>query len=193
MILESLVSSKDSMYVGISELRNSRALGKDNLIDIASAVGEFLSAVQLFNPALIVDYHHLLSAAQNAVNAWNGNYAHARSLEVEIAVFASGQHQIGHALDVFGVKDDMANVAAVIVGTDVDRIEACHRTLIKQIGEDIEPPFTLDSSKTRAIMDHFGISEEELNAVSISDNPEILQRTLSRCVVSRVSDVALES
>lgn len=181
------------MYVGISELRNSRALGKDNLIDIASAVGESLSAVQLFNPALIVDYHHLLSASQNAVNAWNGNYAHARSLEVEIAVFASGQHQIGHALDVFGVKDDMANVAVVIVGTDVDRIEACHRTLLQEIGEDIEPPFTLDSSRTRAIMDHFGISDEEMNAVSISDSAEDIQRTLSRCVVSRVSDVALES
>ncbi len=193
MILESLVSSKDSMYVGISEIRNSRALSKDDLIDIASAVGASLSAVQLFDSALIVDYHHLLSASQNAVNAWNGNYAHARSLEVEIAVFASGQHQIGHALDVFGVKDDMASVAVVIVGTDVDRIEACHRTLIEQIGEDIEPPFTLDSNKTRAIMDHFGISDEELNAVSISDNPEEMQRTLSRCVVSRVSDVALES
>lgn len=193
MILESLVSSKDSMYVGISELRNSRALGKDDLINIASAVGESLSAVQLFNPALIVDYHHLLSASQNAVNAWNGDYAHARSLEVEIAVFASGQHQIGHALDVFGVRDRMAKVAVVIVGTDVDRIEACHKTLIQQIGDDIEPPFTLDSDKTRAIMDHFGISDEEMNAVSISDSPEDIQRTLSRCVVSRVSSVALES
>lgn len=193
MILESLVSRKGSMYVGISELRNSRALDKDKLIDVASAVGESISAVQLFNPAFIVDNHHLLSAAQNAVNAWNGDYAHARSLEVEIAVFASGQHQIGHALDIFGVRDDMANVAVVIVGTDVDRIDACHKALVKQIGEDIEPPFTLDSGKTRAIMDHFGISDEEMNAVSISDNPEEIQRTLSRCVVSRVSDVALES
>jgi tRNA threonylcarbamoyladenosine modification (KEOPS) complex Cgi121 subunit len=193
MILEPLISPKDSMYAGISELQNSHALDKGSLIGIAGAVAESLSAVQLFNPALIVDHHHLLSAAQNAVNAWSGGYARARSLDVEIVVFASGQYQIGHALDVFGVRDDMASVAAVIIGSDVGRIESCHEEITRKIGSDIEPPFSMDSNKLRAIMSHFGISQEEMNAVSISDNPEEMQRTLSRCVVSRVSDVALES
>ena len=72
--------------------------------------------VQFMNGLLIADDIHLLSAAQNAVNALSGKYMLSRSLDVELLVYASAQRQIGKAIDELGVYDGRDHIAAVLFG-----------------------------------------------------------------------------
>ncbi len=193
MRLEKLVSPKGALSVGIAELQNERKLGKDALIKNAIEVSGNILAVQMLNPYLIVDTHHLLSAAQNAVNAWYGKYAQARTLDIEIAIFASGQKQIGRALDTFGVSEGMNTVAVVIVDEKRECIMECYIDLQERIGPVSETQFSSDETRLMAIMKQFDIEKPEIMALTDTDDLPSIQSALSRCVVSRVTSVALES
>ncbi|MFW9918161.1 MAG: KEOPS complex subunit Cgi121 [Candidatus Thorarchaeota archaeon] len=193
MQIERLFSPKGVLYVGIAEIRNERKLGKELLISIAIDTSDKVQAVQLLNPSLIVDSHHLVCAAQNAVNAWYGNYAQARALDIEIAVFASGQKQIGRALDTFGVRDNLDTIAVVIIDANEENAKGCFSVLQQQIGSISDTQFPPDTMRFKEIMIQFGIEDSEIQALSENDDPMTIQGALSRCVVSRVSSVALES
>ena len=105
MRIELLKSNDVENVVGISEIHNSNNLTQDQLIDLAKSMSSDSLTVQLMNGLLIADDYHLLSAAQNAVNALSGKYMLSRSLDVELIVYASAQRQIGRALDELGVYD----------------------------------------------------------------------------------------
>ncbi len=109
--------------VGISEIHNSNNLTQEELLDIAKSMSNDSLTVQLMNGLLIADDAHLLSAAQNAVNAQSGKYMLSRTLDVEIIVYASAQRQIGRALDELGVYDSVKNVAVVVIGNDRKSVE----------------------------------------------------------------------
>ena len=193
MQIERLYSPVGDLYVGISVAINENRLSKDELISAATNLSNDLTAVQLLNAYLVVNTHHLLSAVQNAVNAWYGDYAQARSLDIEIAVYASGQKQIGRALGTFGVSEEVDRIAIVIVGTNKETIAKCSRDLHASIGPSPAVPFPPEESRFTAIMNHFNIDELELETIMDSNDLSSIQEALSRCVASRVSSVALES
>lgn len=190
--LETLTYGDEVFHVGIGELRNAKGLNKDAMISLASEKAEGVVAVQLLDSALIAGEEHLLSAAQNALNAWKGNYLIARSLDVEILLYASGQHQIGVALEKLGVTDESKSVAAVVLTKAESNLKSHVDQIVDRLGPSVQRPFAPTEERLQYIMMHFGINEAEITAVASSDSLEARYHALSGCVTSRVSMVALE-
>ena len=191
--VETLTYENEVFHVGIGELTNAKALSKDEMVSLASEKTKGIIAVQLIDSPLIAGEVHLLSATQNALNAWKGTYAIARSLDVEILLYASGQHQIGVALDKLGIKDESKSVAAVILAADESSLMNHVGHLVDRLGPEVQHPFAPTEEQIQYVMMHFGINETEINAVASSDSLEARYQALSGCVTSRVSMVALES
>ncbi|MHA1883093.1 MAG: KEOPS complex subunit Cgi121 [Candidatus Thorarchaeota archaeon] len=193
LYLEELFYNDSSFFVGISEIKNKFKDTKDQLLEIAGKQFDDIIAIQLLNSSLIVDEMHILSASQNAINAWNGDYAISRSLGLEIAVYASGQKQIGKALDSIGVTDGLEQVALVVVSKSKQALVECINILIAKIGEEVAEPFKITKTRFAKLKEFYEISSKEIETLTLSKELDKLHDALSRCVRSRVSLVAIES
>ncbi len=193
MRIEQLGNEDKNMVIGISEFHNSNNLKQEELIQLAASLSNDAITVQLLNGRLIANEIHLLAAVQNALNAQHGEYMLSRSLDVEIIIFASAQRQIGKALDALGVYDGLDEIAVVVVGFDVASVEKILLDLSKQIGKEILPPFPASNERVARIKDHYQINDKEINTISESKAIESRLSALSRCIVSRVSLVAIDS
>ena len=147
--------------------------------------------VQFFDSALISNETHLLSAAQNAINAWRGDYMISRSLDVEIIVYASAQRQIHQALSMFGVRDGLDTVAVVIIDRNEKNVLDVLSTIIDALGQEQLPSFAPSLEKIGTLMKTFDISENEMQNFITTDTLSDRIQALSRCIASRVSLVAI--
>jgi KEOPS complex subunit Cgi121 len=193
MLIERIFCEENTLFVGIGELRNETKKGKDELISLSSTLTRESTVVQFFNPSLIAGPFHLLSAAQNAINAVRGDYAISRSLNVEIIVYASAQRQIERAFETMGVEDDLETIAVVVINGRKDSVQDCIEQLFNEIGSDIEPAFSHDRKQMIRIMEVFEVSDTELRTFTDSDNIDELKHALVRCIVSRVSMVGIDA
>lgn len=188
-----LESNEVTSVVGVSEIQNSNRLKQDELLSIVRSLSNDSLTVQLMNGLLITDETHLLSAAQNALNAQNGGYMLSRSLDVEIIVYASAQRQIGRALKELGVYDYLEHIAVVAIGVDKETVEQSLKELVRKVGTEFMIPFEASEERFERISEHFKIDEKEVTTFTNSEDVFERQRALSRCVVSRVSLVAFDS
>ncbi|MHA1950957.1 MAG: KEOPS complex subunit Cgi121 [Candidatus Thorarchaeota archaeon] len=188
-----LDSNEVPRVVGVSEIQNSNRLTQEELLALATSMSNESLNIQLINGLLVIDETHLLSAAQNALNAQNGGYMLSRSLEVEIIVYASAQRQIGRALEDMGIYNNLKHIAVVMIGADKESVEQSMEELVRKVGTEFTDPFEASKERFDRISEHFEIDEKEIATFTESD--DILERTtaLSRCVVSRVSLVAFDS
>lgn len=186
------VNGKDKV-VGIAEIRNSNNLKQKELIQLAASMSSDSLTVQLLNGLLIANEIHLLSAAQNAIRAQQGDYMISRSLDVEIIVFASAQRQIGRALEALGVHDGLDEIALVVIGTDNSSVEHSIKDLVDTIGTETVPSFSATNERMERVKKHFQIGDKEINAISDSETLESRLDALARCIVSRVSLVAFDT
>jgi len=181
------------IWIGISEIKNTSSLSMDELLEIAKTLSKSVLAFQFFNSLKIVDEMHLLSSAQNAVNAMKGEYMISRSLDVELIVYSSTQHQIGLALDTMGIKDQLASVAIVCIDADEEKIRKCLADVSERVGEEVSPMFSPTSEKISSLMETFGITDLEMKQFTDATDLVSRSKALSKCVVSRVSMVSLAS
>lgn len=193
LYLEEIFHNDSTFFIGISELKNKFKHTKDQLLKFADSHLDDVIAIQFLDSCLIVDEMHILSASQNAINAWGGEYAISRSLGLEIAVYASTQKQIGKALDSIGVKDGLERIALVVVSKSKQPLIECINTLISEIGEDVVEPFKINNERLTMLMRFYEISIKEIESLTSSKELDKLQDALSRCVRSRISLVAIES
>jgi len=193
VLIEKLVTKDDEFCIGISENENAYNSNTEHLLEIAKDLSESVLAFQFFNSSMIIDEFHLLSSAQNAVHAMQGDYMISRALDVEIVVYSSAQRQIGVALDIMGVKDNLSTLGIVCIDSDEAKVRACLEKVSSKVGREVSPMFVATSEKIGSLMDVFGVSEAEL--VQFTDKSDLLSRSqaLSKCIVSRVSVVALGS
>jgi len=191
--IEKIGTENHEKTVGIAEFQNTRELTQNQLIQLVVTLSSDETTIQLLNGLLISDEIHLLSAAENAINAQHGNYMLSRSLDVEIIVFASAQRQIGKAIEALGVYDGLGEVAAVVLGSDAKSVENTIQKLAEKIGQEIIPAFPPTMERLRRIKKQFEISNTEISAISDSESIESQMAALSRCVVSRVSLVAIDN
>lgn len=182
-----------SKVIGIAEIQNSKNLTQQELVQLAASLSGDSLTVQFLNALLIADEVHLLSAAQNAINAENGEYMLSRSLDVEIIVFASTQRQIGRALEALGVYDGIDNVAVVVVGPDSTSVKDAGKEIIKQVGKEVVPPFKATRNRLDQIRNHYQITDKEIDAIEESEATESRMSALARCVASRVALVAFDN
>ena len=193
MILETVEYEDEIFWVGIAELFNSSHTRTDALIKVASEGEEDIYAIQFLDSSLIVSVGHLLSAAQNAVNAWKGDYMLTRGLDAEVLVYASAQRQIGRAIENLGIHDGLQSIALTVVGGDKKAVRDVITKMVDKVGEEVKPAFVPDRERLERIMHHYSINEKEVKALTDSDEVEIWAEALSKCVVSRVSIVALDT
>ena len=193
MILETVEYENKIFWAGIAELFSSSHMGTDALVKLASEKDEGIYAIQFLDSSLIVSIGHLLSAAQNAVNAWKGDYMLTRGLDAEILVYASAQRQISRAIENLGIRDGLQSIALVVVGGSKKDVRNVITKMITKVGEEAKTAFVPDRERLERIMHHYGVNEKEVKALTDSDEVEIWAEALSRCVVSRVSLVALDT
>ena len=193
LLIERLVTKDGELCIGISENKNSRGLDTDKLLELAKSLSKSVLAFQFFNNMMIVDEMHLLSGAQNAVNALKGDYMISRTLDVELVVYISAQRQIGRALDIMGVNDELSSVAVVCIDEDEKKVRECLMKIAEKVGEETAPMFSPTAEKISSLMQKFGITELEINQFADSDDLATRNQALSKCIVSRVSQVSLGS
>ena len=193
MILESVEYEDEIYWAGIAELSNSSHMGADALVNLASERDARIYAIQFLDSSLIASIDHLLSAAQNAVNAWKGDYMLTRGLDAEILVYASAQRQISRAIENLGIRDGLQSIALVVVGGNKKDVRNAISKMVTKVGEEIKIAFVPDRERLERIMHHYGVNEKEIEALTDSDEIKIWAEALSRCVVSRVSIVALDT
>ncbi len=189
LLIEKLAIKDGELCIGISENKNSRGLDTDKLLELAKSLSKSVLAFQFFNSMMIVDEMHLLSGAQNAVNALKGDYMISRTLDVELVVYVSAQRQIGRALDIMGVNDELSSVGVVCIDEDEKKVRECLMRIEEKVGEEISPMFSPTSEKINSLMKNFGITELEMKQFKDSDDLATRNQALSKCVVSRVSQV----
>jgi tRNA threonylcarbamoyladenosine modification (KEOPS) complex Cgi121 subunit len=193
VILETVEYEDEVFWTGIAELLNSSHMGADALVKMASKRDEGIYAIQYLDSSLIVSVGHLLSAAQNAVNAWKGDYMLTRGLDAEVLVYASAQRQISRAIENLGVHDGLQSIALVVVGSDKRAVRDVITKMVNKVGEEIKTAFLPDRGRLERIMHHYDVNAKEIKVFTDSDDVEIWAEALSRCVVSRVSMVALDT
>ena len=193
LLIEKLVTKDGELCIGISENKNSKSLDTEKLLELAKSLSKSVLAFQFFNSMMIVDEMHLLSGAQNAVNALKGDYMISRALDVELVVYVSAQRQIGRALDIMGVNDKLSSVGVVCIDEDEKKVRECLVKIAEKVGEETAPMFSPTSKKISSLMQNFGITELEMN--QFTDSEELADRiqALSKCIVSRVSQVSFGS
>ena len=193
MLIERLVIKEEELCIGISENTNINNLDTDDLLEIARSLSTSVLAFQFFNSSMIVDKFHLLSSAQNAVNAMKGEYMISRSLDVELVVHSSAQRQIGLALDLMGVKDKLPSLGVVCIDSDEEKVRKCLIEVSKRVGEENTPMFSSTGKKLDSLMETFGITDLEIEQFTDATDLKSRTRALSKCIVSKVSMVSLGS
>jgi tRNA threonylcarbamoyladenosine modification (KEOPS) complex Cgi121 subunit len=193
MLFDTIPWRNEILHICISEFENPHHLDSEALLRLTGNQSEKVLAVQFFDSSMIVDEMHLLCATQNAYNAMRGGYMKSRSLDVEIAVYASTQNQIGVALELMGITDATETLDVIIIGDTKQKVEESIREISKIIGPEVKHAFAMTEQKLRSLMNIFKISDSELELLIEQDDIASRQRALSRCVASRISQVALTS
>ena len=117
----------------------------------------------------------------------------SRSLDVELVVYSSAQHQIGLALDIMGVKDQLSFVAVVCIDKDEKKVLNCLEEVSKRVGEEVSPMFEPTPEKITSLMETFDVTDLEMKQFTDETDLESRSQALSKCIVSRISQVALSS
>ncbi|MGV9104110.1 MAG: KEOPS complex subunit Cgi121 [Promethearchaeia archaeon] len=192
-MIETLGSRDREYFIGIAELQNEQKLTKDGFVDLASQMGEGLLVVQFMRTDFIAGIEHLLSASENAINAWKGGYMISRNLDIEVVLYASAQRQIDKALEDIGTIDRLESVALVVIGKLKEQVEKSIARAQQRVGRRISPPFQVSEDRIQRICEHFSITDTELNAITSSTNLEHRYDAVKKSVMSRVSMVALQA
>ncbi len=117
------------------------------------------STIQLFRADRIFGKEHLQVAAELAIRSWSIN-PRAKTLGMEIMLYAAAERQISGAIDKLGVQDDTIEIAIITVGQISP--EEVLAALNLQRADDV-----LDAEgKDHSI---FQISKEEMKFASVSE------------------------
>ena len=172
-------------YVEITGFRNVKIEANAEFLKAIRNEQQQNTAVQFFNAELVATWQHIYFAVLNALMAFENKRNISRNIAVEVMLYASAQRQIRKAIDLIGVKCDLANVAVVIVGESPSCVKSVLSAVSKRIS--VEPDdavLELSKEKMLSIRRAFGISEKELDTVMEKNNVE---QALVEMVVERVA------
>ena len=128
---------------------------KETIAQINDAADKADSTVVLFDADKIAGFAHIKSAVAHAKRSFTEGKQIARSLSMEILVYASGQRQCSLASK-FGLHDGENKVYVLILDGDEEKAAA----LVREIVSECEP-FAPNKEKLKA---EFGITDAEMEA-----------------------------
>ncbi|KCZ73667.1 hypothetical protein ANME2D_00740 [Candidatus Methanoperedens nitroreducens] len=128
--------------------------------------------IQALDADKLAGEKHIRFAVEKAINSFKTGRNIANDLDKEIMLYASGTRQINRAIRL-GVHKGENNIVLVAVGED-HAIPG-----LDELFNEIKPVHVLqyNESKKKAIMQAFGITKEEIEAVGNEKIPEfVLER-----------------
>ena len=125
---------------------------------ISALEKEHKSTIQLFRADRIFGEEHLQTAAEMAIRSWDRN-PRAKTLGMEILLYAAAERQISGAIDKLGISQELTSFAILTVGKAQPDIVL--KTLDLKEADVLGP-----EGKDHSI---FNITEEEMKAASIPD------------------------
>ena len=128
---------------------------KETIAQINDAADKADSTVVLFDADKIAGFAHIESAVAHAKRSFTEGKQIARSLSMEILIYASGQRQCSLASK-FGLHDGENKVYVLILDGDEEKASA----LVREIVSECEP-FAPNKEKLKA---EFGITDAEMEA-----------------------------
>ena len=128
---------------------------KETIAQINDAADKADSTVVLFDADKIAGFAHIESAVAHAKRSFAEGKQIARSLSMEILVYASGQRQCSLASK-FGLHDGENKVYVLILDGDEEKAAA----LVREIVSECEP-FAPNEDRLKA---EFGITDAEMEA-----------------------------
>lgn len=179
---------EEGIYVEITAFRNAGTIKLEDLLKVAVGKKTQNVWVQFFDAGLVATWQHMYFAVLNAVTAFKNKRNISKNLAMEVMLYASAQRQIRKAIALIGVKPTSENVAAVIIGYDLDAVKKVLSAITNAVGvAPDEGVLELSAEKARRIREAFLISEKELDTVKEKDDVE---QALVKLVIERVALLA---
>ena len=140
---------------------------------------------QLLDADYIASPKHLLSSAYHALAAFELGENIARSLAMEVLLYASANRQISEALSLLGLKTGMRNVAFVAICETEEEAKRCARLFSDLVGESKVSMEVLEvtPSKASLIKEAFDIGDDEvlvLTSMGINEEEALVEIVLER-------------
>lgn len=143
------------------------------LKDPNSAMKLISNNVQLLNADLIAGYEHVLVSLNLAIRSWRRKKNIAKSLAMEVVLYASATRQIKDAIAKMGISSNSKNCVALVINAKpvVDEL--------LKYGEEDDSLMEINEEKISNLMKAFNIKEQELSiAKSIYEKEEIAVQSL---------------
>lgn len=118
-------------------------------------------SLQIFDADLIAGYEHITLAVDLAVRAWSENRNIARTIAMEVLLYASAKRQIKDAIRAIGPSKTSKECVIVVLSKSRDDLESAV-TRLKGYGIEDEGLVLLSPRKIQKIIKTFDISETEL-------------------------------
>ncbi len=135
--------------------------------------------VQLFDARLIAGFDHLYFSVLNALKAHDSGTGISRNLAVETLLYASGQHQIGRAIELMGLKPGFSEVAVLVISdTQQEAVKALDRIADLLRGERCEGVIELTDEKIELIKAAFEVTDLEIEATLRESQKEAVTNLL---------------
>ena len=177
-------------YVVITGFKDARIKNVDEFLKTISKKPSQNVEIQFFNAELIATWQHLYFAALNALTAFRNGENFSKSIAMETMLYASAQRQIRKATEIIGIKPNSTKIVALIIGEKPEEVKSTLPKISKQIGaKEDEAVLELTDQKTAKIKEAFGISSEELVAVTKGHNQ---QEALVDIIIEKMALLATE-
>ncbi len=147
--------------------------------------------IQLMRADRIAGKEHLLFAARSAVRAFHQRYGRARTLAVELLLYASCQRQISKGIQLLGLKPQTHEVVLAAFSRKrmpSDLVDKVARVL--QGSPDDRVLEVLSKKKARGLMDAYGVTRIQLEASRFPEEDE--NSVLKRLIIERSALLTLE-
>ena len=153
--------------------------------------------IQLFNSDLIATKQHLQISAYHALKAFKEKRNIAEKINMEIMLYASGQRQIGKAINLLGIKPENKQIAAIIITKEKNNDSKVHKNVIKKLLQLLkakESPKVLEitEKKRNIICKKFNITEKMLKAITKEKTEKAINNTITELILEKTALLALE-
>ena len=176
-------------YVEITGYRSIEFNEAENFLKLSRNEPRPDTMIQFFNAQLIATHEHLYFAVLNAMAAFKNQTNLSKNLAMETILYASSQRQIKKAIHLLGIKQDMKNLAAVIIGENSSSVQEVTKEISHQFRkEPDETVLDLSEEKISKIQDAFKITNAQLETLSTHDK----QQAIVNLVIEQVALLATQ-
>jgi len=153
------------MHKNVSAKQISVKQGILEISDLKTFLSVYGKNVVFLNADYIVSEDHAYFSAKKAIEAWNEGGAVARSLPLEIMLYAAATRQINEALKI-GVKEGKNRTVAIFL-RDVDVEGFREKEVLK-----------MNKEKIDRIVNFFKINKNELEVAGVDKLPLIVRERI---------------